>query len=201
MELVSPIVFALFFLVGKTPKNAVMWFIFSLWIAHYINRAIIYPNRAKMNKESVPLIIVLFAAFFNLANGYLNGHYLGANSSLYATDWFTSWQFMAGLAIFLTGAFINIQSDNILMRLRQGGEKGYKIPQGGFFRWISCPNHFGEIVEWTGFAILCWNLPALSFAVWTASNLIPRAISHHRWYKENFTDYPRNRKAVIPGVL
>ena len=69
------------------------------------------------------------------------------------------------------------------------------------FRYVSCPNHFGEIVEWAGFAVMCWNLPALSFAVWTAGNLIPRALSHHRWYRERFPDYPPERKAVIPFVL
>ena len=75
------------------------------------------------------------------------------------------------------------------------------MPKGGLFRYVSCPNHFGEIVEWAGFAVMCWNLPALSFAVWTAGNLIPRSLSHHRWYREHFPDYPAERKAVIPFVL
>jgi len=66
---------------------------------------------------------------------------------------------------------------------------------------VSCPNLFGEIVEWSGFAMMCWNLPALSFAIWTAANLIPRAISHHRWYRQRFADYPAARKAVIPFIL
>jgi 3-oxo-5-alpha-steroid 4-dehydrogenase 1 len=48
---------------------------------------------------------------------------------------------------------------------------------------------------------MCWNLPALSFAVWTAANLIPRSLSHDRWYRERFPNYPRERKAVIPFVL
>ena len=93
---------------------------------------------------------------------------------------------------------INWQSDNILIHLRKLGEKGYKIPHGGFFKWISCPNHFGEIIEWTGFAIMTWSLSGLSFAIWTAVNLIPRALDHHKWYKDTFSDYPQKRKAVIP---
>jgi steroid 5-alpha reductase family enzyme len=86
----------------------------------------------------------------------------------------------------------------LLLRLRKPGETGYKIPKSGLFRWVSCPNHFGEIVEWSGFALICWNLPALSFAIWTAANLIPRAVSHHNWYREKFEDYPLRRKAVLP---
>lgn len=44
-------------------------------------------------------------------------------------------------------------------------------------------------------------LPALAFALWTAANLIPRALWRHRWYRQTFSDYPPSRRAVIPGVL
>jgi 3-oxo-5-alpha-steroid 4-dehydrogenase 1 len=32
------------------------------------------------------------------------------------------------------------------------------------------------------------------------ANLIPRAISTHRWYHEKFPDYPADRRVLIPGV-
>jgi hypothetical protein len=35
----------------------------------------------------------------------------------------------------------------------------------------------GEIIEWTGYAIACWSLPAAAFAIMTFCNLGPRA--HH----------------------
>jgi len=66
---------------------------------------------------------------------------------------------------------------------------------------VSSPNYLGEIIEWTGFSILCWNLPALVFLVFTVSNLFPRAFSHHKWYLKTFADYPNNRKVIIPFVL
>jgi 3-oxo-5-alpha-steroid 4-dehydrogenase 1 len=66
---------------------------------------------------------------------------------------------------------------------------------------MSCPNLMGEVVQWCGFALMCWNWPALSFAVWTAANLIPRALSHHAWYRSHFPDYPAERRAVIPFFL
>jgi steroid 5-alpha reductase family enzyme len=96
---------------------------------------------------------------------------------------------------------INIQSDNILIRLRKSTELGYQIPKGGFFRFVSCPNFFGEIIEWTGFAIMAWSLPALSFAIWTFINLVPRGVDHHKWYKRKFGDYPKERKAVLPFLV
>lgn len=201
MEIVSPLTFAHFFYHGENEKTPLTWFIFALWMAHYANRGLIYPLRAKMAGKRVPLAIVAFAAFFNLVNGFLNGYWLGTLAAPFPGDWARSPVFLAGCLLFFSGAAINIHADNLLLRLRKPGETGYRIPRGGFFRWVSCPNHFGEIVEWTGFAILCWNLPAASFAIWTVANLAPRALSHHRWYRERFENYPQERKAVVPGVL
>ena len=149
----------------------------------------------------MPVAIMLSASFFNLVNGFLNGYWLGFLSDPYPDSWLSDPRFITGTMLFFAGAGINQWADDQLIKLRKQGEKGYKIPQQGIFRYISCPNHFGEILEWTGFAILCWNLPALSFAIWTAANLIPRALSHHKWYLSYFEDYPKDRKAVLPGLL
>ena len=103
--------------------------------------------------------------------------------------------------MFVAGLAINIQSDQILIGLRKGRDTGYAIPRGGLYRWVSCPNYLGELIEWTGWAVLTWSTAGLVFAVWTAANLVPRAISNHRWYREQFSDYPANRKAVLPLLL
>ena len=88
-----------------------------------------------------------------------------------------------------------------MVRLRAPGESGYKIPRGGLYRWVSCPNYFGELLEWLGWALATWSTAGLAFAVYTAANLVPRALAHHRWYQERFDDYPAERKAVVPLVL
>jgi len=76
-----------------------------------------------------------------------------------------------------------------------------RVPHGGLFRYISCPNYFGEILEWCGWAVATWSLAGCSFALWTLANLVPRAISHHRWYRKQFADYPRSRRALVPFVI
>jgi 3-oxo-5-alpha-steroid 4-dehydrogenase 1 len=38
------------------------------------------------------------------------------------------------------------------------------------------------------------------FAV-SAAHLVPRALATHRWYRERFPDYPRERRALIPYLL
>jgi 3-oxo-5-alpha-steroid 4-dehydrogenase 1 len=66
---------------------------------------------------------------------------------------------------------------------------------------VSSPNYLGELLTWTGFAIASWSPAGLSFVVMTAANLVPRALSNHRWYQREFADYPPERKAILPWVL
>jgi hypothetical protein len=201
MELVSLLVFAGLFLAGTNQKTAPMWLFFALWTAHYVNRSLIFPWRTHTQGKAMPVAIVGSAAAFNVVNAGLNGLYLGWLGDVYPVTWLTDPRFIVGVLVFLAGATINLWSDNRLIGLRSGGRQGYSIPHGGFFERVSCPNHLGEIIQWSGFALMCWNLPALSFAVWTAANLIPRALSHHAWYRRTFPDYPTDRRAVIPVLL
>jgi 3-oxo-5-alpha-steroid 4-dehydrogenase 1 len=200
-EAPSMIFLSIFFFIGDLPKTHASYFFWGLWVAHYIYRSIIFPLRTRTNGKKIPVVIVLSAIGFNFINGFTNGTYLGSFGGNYSDDYFTSPRFIIGLVIFISGVVINHQSDNMLLALRKPGETGYKIPMGGLFKYVSGPNFLGEMIEWTGFAIMVWSLPALSFAVWTVVNLLPRAIDHHKWYLSKFPDYPKERKALIPGVL
>lgn len=167
------------------------------WIGHYVYRAWAYPFLARWKNRRMPVLIMVSAVGFNLVNGSLNGFELAVRPALEMG----STGFVAGALLFGAGLALNVHSDFLLRRLRKPGETGYQIPERGAFRWVSCPNYLGEILEWTGFAIMAATPAAFSFAVWTAANLIPRALSHHRWYQNRFAMYPRQRKAVIPFIL
>lgn len=199
MEVVSLFLFSALFLFGPSQKSAPMWIFFAAWVAHYTNRSLIFPWRTKTRGKTIPLAIVASAIAFNLVNAGLNGIYLGRLAQ-YSDAWLRDPRFIGGATLFIAGAAANIWADNKLIALRRD-EQGYSAPRGGLFELISCPNLFGEIVEWCGFALMCWNLPALSFAIWTAANLGPRALSHHAWYRVHFADYPKQRRALIPFML
>lgn len=66
---------------------------------------------------------------------------------------------------------------------------------------MSSGNYLGELILWTGWAIMAWTAPGLIFVLFSIANLGPRAIATHKWYQQQFPDYPPNRKAIIPGVL
>jgi len=102
--------------------------------------------------------------------------------------------------IFFSGMALNKISDKQLATLSRSGV-GYQIPHGFAFRWVSCPNYLGEIIQWIGWAIATWSLAGWIFAIWTMANLVPRAIAHHRWYRETFKDYPAARRALVPFLF
>ena len=162
METVSPL---LLLLVGG---RALGWhwdllpaphlLLFGLWVAHYIYRAGIYPFLARWKNRRMPVLIMVSAIVFNLVNGSLNGFELALRPPPDAG----SPAFLLGGGLFVLGLAINLQSDVILRRLRRPGDTGYAIPEGGLYRWISCPNYFGEILEWVGFAIMAVTPAALT---------------------------------------
>ncbi|NWI35034.1 S5A2 dehydrogenase, partial [Sula dactylatra] len=161
-------------------------------------RTFIYPFFTR--GRPFPLQLLFFGTLFCIYNGFLQGYYL-IYCAEYPNDWCTDIRFASGLLLFLLGMGINIHSDLLLRQLRKPGEFTYKIPQGGLFTYVSGANYFGEIVEWFGFAIATWSLPAFAFAFFTLCCIGPRAYHHHRYYLKTFTDYPKSRKALIPFVF
>lgn len=201
MESVSPILMLMMFMTGNVTRTTTTIIFLLMWLAHYIHRAFIYPFWLRDRWRPMPVVVPFMGAIFNLCNAYLNGRYLfDLSGTRYDESWLRSPQFITGALLFAAGFVINRHADNTLHRLRAKGGLDYKIPYGGLYRYISCPNYFGEIVEWTGWAIATWSVAGAAFAIWTFANLAPRSRAHHKWYREHFSDYPSERKALLPGL-
>jgi 3-oxo-5-alpha-steroid 4-dehydrogenase 1 len=201
MEAPSALLFALYFFTGSVPKNLPMILFFLMWEAHYLHRGFIYPWTIRNGHKKMPLSVMLMGILFNAGNTYINGRYLFTLSGGYPEDWVRDPRFIAGAVMFAGGYIINRWADTVLRGLRKPGEEGYRIPQGSLFSLVSCPNYLGEIIEWCGWAVATWSLAGLAFAVWTIANLAPRAYAHHSWYHKTFSDYPPERKALIPRLF
>jgi len=200
MELPAVIVPLAFFLVSDRTCNPVAIAFLALWMLHYVNRGLVYPFRLAGGIPQMPLSIAAMGFFFNLVNGWLQGRCLFFLGPEHDTTWLADPRFLLGTAMFLGGFVLNQHSDQVLRNLRRPGETGYRIPFGGGYRFVSCPNYLGELTEWAGFALLTWSSSGLLFLLWTSANLVPRARAHHRWYVEKFSDYPKERKAILPFV-
>lgn len=199
MELPACVLWLAIFFMGEHALEVAPLALMSLWQVHYINRTFIFPLRIKAEGKTTPLSIVLTAVAFNTLNAYVNARWV-SHLGHYDASWLLDARFIVGALVFVLGFVINQHADWVLMNLRKPGETGYKIPRGGLYEFITCPNYFGELLEWTGFAIASWSLPGLAFALYTFANLAPRARDHHRWYLTKFSDYPKTRRVIIPFV-
>jgi len=182
------------------PANPTIYCLLLAWQLHYFHRAFIYPFTLKTARP-MPVVVVLLAIVFNSANGYLNGWHFALNADMYTAGWLQRPMFVAGAVCFGIGFYVVKKSDAILSALRQPGETGYKVPHGFLYRWLSCPNYFGEAIQWLGFALMAQSPAAWLFLGWTLANLVPRAVSHHQWYQQNFPEYPKERRAILPYLL
>jgi protein-S-isoprenylcysteine O-methyltransferase Ste14 len=200
MESPAVLFFAAVYAVGDLRFEPVPLALLATWMLHYVRRAFVYPFRMRSAGRPMPLSVVAMGFTFNLLNAYLNARWISHLGPFAGGAGCGPWLWI-GIAVFVGGWLLNGSSDNRLIRLRGSGEAGYRIPQGGGFRWITCPNYFGEIVEWSGWALASRSPAAVAFAVFTVANLVPRALAHHRWYRAEFPDYPRRRKALIPFLL
>ncbi|HGG57052.1 MAG TPA: DUF1295 domain-containing protein [Nannocystis exedens] len=198
----SPAVFGFIavFFAGEHAWSLVPLILLAIWQAHYVQRTLVYPFLLRTGGKPTPISVVAMGFTFNAINAYLNARMI-SHFALYEDSWLLDPRFLVGAALFAFGYSLNRSSDRHLRNLRAPGESDYKIPRGGAFELVSCPNYLGELIEWVGWAVATWSLAGVSFAVFTAANLVPRALSHHRWYREQFPDYPRTRRAMLPFVL
>ena len=171
-----------------------------IWLTHYIHRTFIYPFVIEMTNPKMPISIALSAFFFNIINVSIQAFGIFYFTK-YSDDWLTSPAFIVGLSVFLFGMFINIKSDYIINSMKRDKGPGYHIPDQFLYKYLSAPNYFGEIIEWLGWAILTFSVSGFVFLIWVIANLFPRAIAHHKWYKDKFENYPKERKAIIPGII
>jgi 3-oxo-5-alpha-steroid 4-dehydrogenase 1 len=199
MEFPSPALMVFFYLTSANKSVPQLVFLIC-WMLHYLHRTFIYPFTQSGREKPYPFLLVSMAFIFNCLNGFVNGYGL-FHLTMYSFSWIMIWQFWAGILLFITGFLINKTADEKLRKMRKDSPQVYVMPKGWLFNYISSPHYFGEIIEWAGFAVMTWSLPGLAFSVFTFANLFPRAVSSHKWYRANFSDYPKNRKAVIPFLI
>lgn len=78
----------------------------------------------------------------------------------------------------------------LLAKLRAPGEKGYKIPRGFLFDYVTCANYTAEIWGWILYSVGVQALPAAIFMVAGAYQMVLWALAKHS----------RLHKVGLPGV-
>jgi 3-oxo-5-alpha-steroid 4-dehydrogenase 1 len=209
MELPATLSFWFFYLRGPRALETTPLVLAALWTLHYLNRGFLFPLLMRVPKNApntFGALVWVTGICVTTTHGYLNGTFDSRLGAHFTDAWLIDPRFLGGLAIYAAGLVLNVHSDAVLRNLRskdevERAEKVYRIPYGGGFRLVTSPSYLGELLMWTGFSIYTWGLPGLFILGITAANLIPRAISTHRWYLARFPDYPRARKVLIPFVF
>lgn len=176
---------------------------FLLFQLHYLQRSFIFPFLMK-GRSRMPVSILLMGVVFNVLNGVMQAGGLFWFPTIPAdagATYLLTPQALAGLALFAVGMGINLHSDHVIRHLRRPGDTRHYLPARGLYRYVTSANYFGELVEWTGFAILTASPAAWVFVWWTAANLVPRAHSIYNKYIEEFgAEAVGKRKRIIPFI-
>jgi len=197
MESPAVLLFGWLFYQGTHRADAAPLALLSLWMLHYVHRTFVFPLRIRSTKPMAVLVAAL-AFGFQVSAAFMTAPWL-SELGRYPDAWLTDPRFLGGAVLFLGGWVLNLHADTVLMNLRQPGDTGYRIPQGGLFRWVTAGNYLGELVMWAGWALATWSWAGLAFFVFSTANLAPRAAQNHRWYVERFGDaYPAERRRLLP---
>ena len=190
------IIYYVFFYENYSMTNIVLLMLFC---AHYINRGIFYPLfMPSTSKSKWPIEFLFFSFVWITSNSLIQDRNVLFNS-VYEEGYLRSTWFMFGLTVFLIGMIINIHSDYYIIKLKKQNNGDYVIPYGYLYSYITCPNYFGELIEWFGFFLCTQTTGAFIFFLFSCSNLIPKAHKNYEWYKEKFPkDFPKNRKKLVP---
>ncbi|XP_033191448.2 very-long-chain enoyl-CoA reductase isoform X1 [Bombus vancouverensis nearcticus] len=173
------------------------------WSIHYAKRLLETLFIHRFSHATMPLRNL----FKNCSYYWLFAMYVAyhVNHPLYTAP--NQMQFLTGLVIFALCEVGNLSIHVALRNLRPAGSTVRKIPvpTGNpftiLFNLVSCPNYTYEIGSWIGFTIMTSCLPAALFTLAGAYQMTIWALGKHKAYKKEFSQYPKNRKSIIPFVL
>ena len=185
------------------PTAAPQIVLLGLFLLHYFQRSFIFPLLLS-GRSTMPITIMLSGVLFNIINGIMQGGALyWFPQEAYQEGWhyLTHPTAIIGLVVFFFGMAINLHSDHVIRHLRKPGDTRHYLPQKGMYRHVTSANYLGELIEWTGFAIIAGSLAAWVFVWWTAANLVPRAHAIHKKYRSEFGNKAvGKRKRIIPFI-
>lgn len=137
------------------------------------------------------------SAHYWILSGFGIGHFLySANYQAPASPTLVT----VAAGVFLAAELANFRTHLILRDLRPAGTNVRAIPCGFGFDLVSCPNYFFEMVAWIAFSVMTGLPSAWVFTAVATGQMWLWAVKKHRRYLQDFPDYPKSRKPMIPFI-
>lgn len=110
-----------------------------------------------------------------------------------------------GIGLYLVGSYLNTGSEYFRKVWKQNPENKGKIYMEGLFRYSMHINYFGDVVLFTGFALITHNLfsfliPALMFISFATINIPMLDKYLAEKYGKDFEEYSRKTKKFVPFI-
>jgi very-long-chain enoyl-CoA reductase len=190
----SPIVAAVISARGYlATASPIQWLVLAAVWLHFAKRVLESLFLHKYSGVAGLLTTLLITSFYSTAAyliGWLNQHPIPA----------VDLPFVLGLVLFLFGMAFNFYHHKLLADLRKNS-LDYFIPKSGLFEYVVCPHYLFEIITWLGIALLSRHLAAWLILLFVISYLTARSLRTLQWYHQKFSDFPKDRKAILPAIL
>lgn len=143
-------------------------------------------NRIFINSAHYWGVFGALVGYFFLHPKFTEPEYLSKNMK---------WGLILAFVIF---QFMNFMAHYTLRNLRRPGTNERNIPRGWGFDQVSCANYFYETMAWLTFSIFSGTATSYVFLLFSFYQMRQWASDKHKRYVEEFPDYPKDRKMIIP---
>lgn len=115
------------------------------------------------------------------------------------------WAGTAGVALFVAGSWMNTYAEYTRHRWKQRPENRGRLYTGGLFRWSRHPNYLGDVISFSGLALVAgaWPaaaIPALMLAGFVFVN-VPVLDGHmQEHYGAQWEEYARRTRKLAPWI-
>ena len=172
---------------------------------HYIKRILETKFVHRFSHNAMPLRNLFKNTSYYTLFGAWMAYFI--NHPLYTPPTYGNMQVYIALVCFIFCELGNFSIHIALKNLRPPGSKQRKIPRPTgnpftiMFNFVSCPNYTYEVFSWVAFAVMTQCFVGFLFAFAGFAQMAIWALGKHRNYRREFSNYPKQRKAIIPLLL
>ena len=121
-------------------------------------------------------------------------------------EFFSSPCVITGTVLFVTASYHQYICHKILADLRVLNLRAcvpkYSVPYGDWFSYISGPHYLAEVLIYISYLVISRGESQL---IWLMNSYTTLAMSYcaittHKWYRNTFKNYPKERKSLIPFI-